>query len=549
MDYKTSNFLYTIFFSLCFTWALSAKNLEEETRKIKITHPGFKISEVKGSQVILTGNEMDISDLVSGIERATQPYHDIFHYINTDLKKQIMTTLINPLCQQAENPDLCQQNTRQKLQSAINNLGEKLSNGIFYPEGYPPIGSVQGEFTSAMKLLEECTNQCASDYIIPTALISGTDAEYSQLYDEIKIKNKNCQKNILGQIEKKLGEIKIPEPCLQEENKNHIVCKTTLQHIKIIQTRIFALTELAYGFDALKHSSVTFCFECKFLRKTNDNINFIELLEHLEEQIQCSTLEPRQQKKVYVNTSPTANRSYDLKREADGNYSVTFNLKFSEGGDYDGPVPPEHVHEYYAHEIQKCMDVANQKLLGPNGEKLKIIINKPENSTDETCEEYNTKNIVIGSKKHRSDPQEYASDIDCPTITHEILHLLGLCDEYKETLKGHYTDPSTGEIISAPGLHTLPKGTTLSFIPAYDCRVIKGNSIMSDQQERWDNVFEEEINHSLLTTEQFNAILYGSCAEKNKVFNKCSQLAYQSSIEVPECLQKKQECEKENEQK
>ena len=29
----------------------------------------------------------------------------------------------------------------------------------------------------------------------------------------------------------------------------------------------------------------------------------------------------------------------------------------------------------------------------------------------------------------------YASNIDCPTITHEILHLYGLCDEYHEAEK------------------------------------------------------------------------------------------------------------------
>lgn len=537
--------LFIIFSSLFFTWALSANNLKE-SKVINITHPGFKTSEFQGSQVILTGNEMDISDLVSGIERATQPYHDIFHFINTDLKEQIMAKMINPLCQEAENPDLCQQSTRQKLQVAINSLGEKLSEGVFYPEEYWPIGSSKAHFKASMDFFKkECPDQCTSN-IVATALLYGTDAEYSQLYDKIKNRSDLCQKNILESTEKQLGRITMPKECLNEENKNHVVCETISQHVQTIQTRIFALTELTYGFDALKHSVVTFCFECKFLERTQENTNFLELIGHLEDQIQCSTLEPGQQKRVYANTFPTNNESYDLKRETDGSYSVTFNLKFSADSDYDGPVPPEHVHAYYVDKVQKCMDVANQKLLGPNGEKLKLIINKPGNSTNDICLGKNTKNISIRSKSYRHDSKNYASDIDCPTITHEVLHLLGLCDEYKEEKLGYYTDPLTGEPISNEKKNIDNAETSYhSFILAYDCRIIKENSIMSDQQERWDNVFKNNTEPSLLTTEQFNAILYGSCEEKNKTFNKCSQLAYQSSIESPECMKKKQECEEE----
>ena len=539
------NSLYIIFFSLFFMWALSAKNLKEKPI-INIRHPGFKPSEFTGSKVILNGNELDISDIVSRIEKAMQPYHDMFHFINTDLKEQIMTKFINPFCQEnAENPNLCQQSARQKLQAGINNLGEKLSKGILYPEEYKPIGSAQAYFKTAMDLLQkECLNQCNNN-TVPIALLNGTDEEYAQLYDKIKNKSDICQKNLLERIEKKLGKITMPEPCLKMENKNHIVCETISQHVQTIQTRIFALTELTYGFDALKHSVITFCFECKFLGRTDENTNFIKLIKHLEDQVQCSPLEPGQQKRVYADTSPSGNESYNLKREADGSYSVDFNLKFSASGDYDGTVPSEHVHEHYTHEVQKCMDTANQKLLGPNGEKLKIIINKSKSGTNDTCVSRNTKNILIGPKTYRSNPQKYASNIDCPTITHEILHFLGLCDEYEEKQVGHYTDPLTGEIASVADLHKLPKTTTLNITPAYDCRIIKENSIMSYQQERWDNVFKSNTDLSLLTTEQFNAILYGSCEEKNKTFNKCSQLAYQSSIESPECLKKKRECEEE----
>ena len=82
---------------------------------------------------------------------------------------------------------------------------------------------------------------------------------------------------------------------------------------------------------------------------------------------------------------------------------------------------------------------------------------------------------------------------------------------------------------------------------AYDCRVTGFNSIMSHNRRRWEFVFfgEDSNSHSLLTPGQFNAILYGGC-EKNKLFNECSQLAYESSIEKSDCLAKKEQCERQN---
>ena len=548
MNFNSIIFLYIIFSSFCFIQASSAKT-SEKPKIITITHPGFKASELSGINIILKENKIDISSLIEGLEKGTQPYHDIFHIINTDLKKQIMEIYINPLCQKAKKPNICQQNTRQKLQSAINNLGKKLSDSILYPEGYKPIGSVSGYFMAAEIFLKRrCDDYVCNNEAISTALLNGTDEEYSQLYNRIKNRSNTCQKNTLKGIAKNLSKIKVPKRCLQAKNKNQAVCKAISQHIKTIQDRIFILTELTYGFDALKNSAVTFCLECLLLKeKGGDTHNFIDLLQHIEEQARCSILKPGQQKKVYANTDPDFNKSYDLKREIDGSYSVAFNLKFSAGDEdgYDGPVPKNQIPEYYTNKVQQCMDQANQKLIGPNGEKLKIIINKSEDSKKHTCPDSNTKNISINSKKFRSAPNAYASNIDCPTITHEILHLFGLCDDYKENKNGYYVNTFTGEIISPEKIKDKQAAISYQFTLAYDCRITKGNSIMSNHYERWDNVFEHKTNHSLVTTEQFNAILYGSCEAKNKLFNKCSQLAYQSSIKQPNCLKKKRECEEE----
>ena len=547
MIFRSLKFLYIIFFSLYFIETVSAADTEAQLKPVIIYHPGFKISEFAGRTYVLKGNEIDISKLVLGIEKAVQPYQDIFSFIDTSLKEQIIENYIIPECQKAENPVACENNTRQKLQSAINEIGEKLSRaGVYYPEGYQPLGSARPYFKGVKDYLQdECTQLCYSPDV-STVLFNGTEDEYQQLYEIINKKDKDCQKNILKEIEKSLYKIEFPGRCLQEKNKTHTVCKTILEHIQVIQHRVFELTEMAYGLEVLKQSAVTFCLECKFQETTSNNINFIDLLEHLEEQVQCSPLQPGQQKRVYPDRDPSLSRPYDLKREADGSYSVSLNLKFSPDG-YDGPVQEkEQIHKYYLNKVQQCMDTANQKLLGPNGEKLKIIINGPKENENQTCKKGDTIDISIKSQNYRSDHRNYESDIKCPAITHEVLHLLGLCDEYKEKKRGHYIDPETGQKIPPSQIkkYQSSSSTPYEFKTAYDCRMVTTNSIMADHRERWDNVFKEEKNNSLLTEDQFNAILYGPCEEKNKLFNECSKLAYQSSIDHPDCLAKKQQCEK-----
>ena len=280
------------------------------------------------------------------------------------------------------------------------------------------------------------------------------------------------------------------------------------------------------------------------------------MIDSIQEQSQCFELEPEQEKRVYSGTALN-NRTYNVKREPDGTYSIPLSLKFSADRDYDGEVPRDRVPAHYTKKVQDCLSKANEKMLGPNGEKLKIVVQAPKTQGKDNCDNNDSdiKEIEIGSAKHRSNDGKYESDIDCSTITHEVLHLLGLCDEYQERKSGHYVDTQTGRVV----------GTTKSvfnaddrinkkfkdkegyqFKPDFDCRVTTSNSIMADDVERWDNVFKEGKNHSILTPGQFNAILYGACEKKNKRFNQCSHLAYYSLTEKPDCIAEKQKCEKQN---
>ena len=92
----------------------------------------------------------------------------------------------------------------------------------------------------------------------------------------------------------------------------------------------------------------------------------------------------------------------------------------------------------------------------------------------------------------------------------------------------------------------IDSNENFKFKPAFDCRFTQENSIMSNQYERWYNVFESRKNKSLLAPQQFSMLVYGSCREKNELSNKCAQMAYKSSAtEGENCLEKKNQCIKE----
>ena len=90
------------------------------------------------------------------------------------------------------------------------------------------------------------------------------------------------------------------------------------------------------------------------------------------------------------------------------------------------------------------MEQANKGMLGPNGEKLKIIINEPSKN-DKCGADDATKISVVSKKYRRGNATNYTSKFNCSNITHEVLHLLGLCDEYKEPVVGSYVNSKTGE--------------------------------------------------------------------------------------------------------
>ncbi|MDE0118985.1 MAG: hypothetical protein OXM55_03130 [Bdellovibrionales bacterium] len=508
------------------------------------------------AEISLKGNEVDMSSALSALERVTKSPYDYTSDIDSIVSE--ISETVNLLCGKSRTSETCKKKANTELKDTRDKIYQYMENQFLYPLDYQPISETRTSlsFKKSMNTLDsDCLEKCNNNHLI-LAIRYSSPENYSQLYDKIKNQNERCQKNILsGLVAKELEYEEFPKRCLKEENKNHPVCKSMLKDINIVRNRVLDIAELAYGPEPLKTTEAAApCLDCIIKEgEENEPLNlFSDLIGDIQKQSQCHELKPGQEKRVYSDTG--LNKSYNVKKESDGTYSISLNLNFFADEDYDGNVPKGQVPAHYMKWVQECMDKANQKMLGPNGEKLKIVIKSPKKQ-DPRCRAADTKEIAIGSTDHRSNAGKYEADIDCPIITHEVLHLLGLCDEYKERSRGYYVDAQTGEIEANVSNvfnekeeinQKFQDKEAYQFKPAYDCRVTTSNSIMANSTQRWYNVFNFGKNDSLLNPGQFNAILYGSCSEKNKIFNECSQLAYESSVIEKDCMEKKQQCEAQN---
>ena len=481
----------------------------------------------------LKNNNIDLSSVIQSLNRAKESY-----YFDTFLFYSILSKIfpkMKALCNQSKNKTNCLKIANTNIHLAIHDIKNQVSNRILYPHWYE---KQDQNFTKAMNVLNSNCTHCI-DYTIALSIKNNSKEQYNQLYNKIKDRNRKCVKQILTLLIDTLNTEKIPKKCLQKENQNQLVCKKLLNQTNIAKQRFFDLAKLIYTKKVLQFIKENhICQTCSFFSDNKDDKNSLtKIFEKLEIKNQCSDLDVGEKKQLQTLHS----KYYTIKRESKKDYSVFLNLKFSpHKDDYDGPVPKEAVHGYYINQVKKCIYIANQKLHGPKGEKLRIIINNQKN----TCEEENTINISIRSTGYRSGHQNYQSDVKCPSTSHEVLHTW-LSDEYQEREQGFYIDPKTRDIQMIDNiLDTNIKN--YKFIPAFNCRVIQLNSIMSNHKERWDNVFKYKKNKSLLDPGHFYKILYGDCPYINKHFNECAKLSRKSSIIDTNCLKEREKCESYN---
>ena len=387
------------------------------------------------------------------------------------------------------------------------------------------------------------------------AIRYGSKEQYSKVYDKMKNKDSRCLSNILKLLKNNLKIERFPKAC--QQHPEYQTCKEFLSEISVLEGRIQDLLTLLYGGEAVRSlEAQALCVECFTLEDAEvvsqqSKQSIEQIMENLQNEQQCLELNPGAEKKITSGTG--SERSYVLTRNLDGSYTIPLVMsfapyeKYDQAGqpsnkNYDGDIPKDQVPMAYREKVQKCLQQASQKLTGPNGEQLQIEIKDP--SENKNCGLGPHHKIYIKSKDTISSSQDYAADESCSGIIHEVLHLLGLRDEYQE-IETVNVDTETGKIVWS-NENKSPDATYLEG-SRYDCRVVNIYSIMSGDAVVWEDLMVEGKEGSLLNHGQWSAILYGDCPARNQAFNACSQLSRKHSIvESTRCLEQKRICEEEN---
>ena len=195
----------------------------------------------------------------------------------------------------------------------------------------------------------------------------------------------------------------------------------------LFDQNVKALTDAIFGEDEFNLQA---CLAEGLIPEDGVKQKLTDLLDNIEQATACSDLKPGSTKLVrakgYANGAHFA-----LKRIDDKKLEATIALKFEKGNAYT----PELANTLF-NRTKSCINNVNSYLKSPNGEELKInIIDEEENNKRAPSERPLTRSIAVNNADARSHSLGYESDIDCETIIHEIMHLLGLVDEYHETIK------------------------------------------------------------------------------------------------------------------
>ncbi len=158
------------------------------------------------------------------------------------------------------------------------------------------------------------------------------------------------------------------------------------------------------------------------------NQTIVDILAHLERTergSRCGELSPGQHRTFPRNDFGIG--GHVLKRRQDGNYQAVIGIDFQQTA--GASISNENMFR----RVQQCLRRSSPAMRGPDGRTIELIAASPADVQRLPWGERPLmNNISIESPSFRSNALAYQSDIDCATVVHEVLHLMGLCDEYEE---------------------------------------------------------------------------------------------------------------------
>ncbi len=210
------------------------------------------------------------------------------------------------------------------------------------------------------------------------------------------------------------------------------VCKLGEERVTLMNDNFRRLFGIQFGERGDRYIEQIGGVAC-FINQESIGSNLYQFLNDHRANLSCIELKPGEVKNVnHRDGAPSGlSGAYVLKKKDNGDHEVRVNIDVVADG-YG--VSKNEMHS----RIQSCMTEASPFMKGPDGKKLEFNIITPEQAKKLPINEQPTTNKVsIQAPGTRSNSMSYKSDIDCPTIAHEVLHLLGLCDEYNGVGDGY----------------------------------------------------------------------------------------------------------------
>ncbi|HXH30460.1 MAG TPA: hypothetical protein VNJ01_06590 [Bacteriovoracaceae bacterium] len=164
------------------------------------------------------------------------------------------------------------------------------------------------------------------------------------------------------------------------------------------------------------------CDETPF--KDLDDIN--SRIEKYKEELECAPMKPDESRVVYVGGKP----QYAIKKVGDG-YEVSMGLDFGVNPDAvkDGVSPAQMLQR-----VQDCMGAASNFLSPPGLPKMKINILAGSQARASEIPGHNVEIMPFNRPgKHGGtvdNPDKFRSSVSCGIIAHELMHIMGLPDDY-----------------------------------------------------------------------------------------------------------------------
>lgn len=203
----------------------------------------------------------------------------------------------------------------------------------------------------------------------------------------------------------------------------------------------------------------------------------LELTRNVDRIRGCAPLEPGKWKTVKGTSKSRIEYSYGLIQETPRKIKAVLNVEFT--GSSNGVTA-----QMMQDRARACLNSVQSGLKGPGGEELAIrlltpqeVLRLPRNLRPKKT------TVTIAAADARSHSKAYASSISCPVILHEVLHLLGLCDEYPGE-GDNYPCRAVGNRDSIMRNQYLTFGTALAENLSCGCKSEECRSVIADPEKR-----------------------------------------------------------------